>query len=216
MQEALKANRLSDKELDNLVICKKCATLHKKIILAQKTRAICTTCKSTLYRKHADLLNKSLALSLTTLIFFITANLFPIVTVDLGGNVNDITLSSVFLTMFEQQFYFAGLLSGFVVFVLPLTLIINFVLLLIFMKLKINEKAVKKMLVILSALLPWNMVEIFLISILVAMVKLIGYAEIHFGISFWALILFVLIDIYMTRNISMIALWGMKERIYEK
>ncbi len=84
------------------------------------------------------------------------------------------------------------------------------------MKLKINESAVKKMLVILSALLPWNMVEIFLISILVAMVKLIGYAEIHFGISFWALVLFVLFDIYMTRNISIIALWGMKERVYEK
>ncbi len=84
------------------------------------------------------------------------------------------------------------------------------------MKLKINESAVKKMLVLLSTLLPWNMVEIFLISILVAMVKLIGYAEIHFGISFWALVLFVLFDIYMTRNISIIALWGMKERVYEK
>ena len=84
------------------------------------------------------------------------------------------------------------------------------------MKLKINERAVKKMLVVLSALVPWNMVEIFLISILVAMVKLIGYAEINFGISFWALILFVIIDIYMTKNISMIALWGLKERVYEK
>jgi len=84
------------------------------------------------------------------------------------------------------------------------------------MKLKIYEKSVEKMLVLLSSLLPWNMVEIFLISILVAMVKLIGYAEIHFGISFWALVLFVIIDIYMSKNISMIALWGLKERVYEK
>ncbi len=207
---------LSNRELDKLVICKKCATLHKKIVLSRKTKAICTTCHSTLYRKHEDLLNKSLALSLTTLIFFITANLFPIVTIDFAGSINGITLSSVFLTMFEKQFYFAGMLSAFVIFLLPLTLIVNFVILLIFMKLKINERAVKKMLVVLSALLPWNMVEIFLISILVAMVKLIGYAEINFGISFWALVLFVFIDIYMTKNISMIALWGMKERVYER
>ena len=206
---------LSNIELDKLVICKKCATLHKKIILTSKTRAICTTCHSTLYRKHEDLLNKSLAFSLTTLIFFITANLFPIVTIDFAGSINGITLSSVFLTMFEKQFYFAGLLSAFVIFLLPLTLIVNFVTLLIFMKLKINERAVKKMLVLLSALLPWNMIEIFLISILVAMIKLIGYAEINFGISFWALILFVIFDIYMSKNISMIALWGMKERVYE-
>jgi paraquat-inducible protein A len=118
--------------------------------------------------------------------------------------------------MFNEQFYFSGLLLAFVVFLLPLLLIVNFVILLIFMKLKIYEEAVKKMLVLLSSLLPWNMVEIFLISILVAMVKLIGYAEINFGISFWALVLFVLIDMYMTKNISMIALWGLKERVYEK
>jgi paraquat-inducible protein A len=207
---------LSNEELDKLVICKKCATVHKKIILKTKTKAICTTCGSTLYRKHEDLLNKSLALSLTTLIFFITANLFPIVTIDLGGSISDITLTSVFLSMFDKQFYFSGLLSSFVVFLLPLTLIITFIILLIFMKLKIYEKSVEKMLVLLSSLLPWNMVEIFLISILVAMVKLIGYAEIHFGISFWALVLFVIIDIYMSKNISMIALWGLKERVYEK
>jgi paraquat-inducible protein A len=207
---------ISDNELDKLVICKKCATLHKKIILSDAKKAICTTCHSTLYRKHHNLLDKSLALSLTTLIFFITANLFPIVTIDLGGSVSEITLGSVILTMFDQQFYFSGLLLTFVVFLLPLLLIVNFIILLVFMKLKINEEAVKKMLVLLSSLLPWNMVEIFLISILVAMVKLIGYAEINFGISFWALVLFVLIDMYMTKNISMIALWGLKERVYEK
>ncbi len=211
----MKTNSLSTTELDKLVICRKCATLHKKTVLTRKTKAICTTCHSTLYRKHEDLLNKSLALSITTLIFFITANLFPIVTIDLSGSISDISLTSVFLTMIEKQFYFAGLLCAFVIFLLPFLLIVNFITLLLFMKFKINERAVKKMLVVLSTLLPWNMVEIFLISILVAMVKLIGYAEIHFGISFWALVLFVLIDMYMIKNISMIALWGLKERVYE-
>ena len=206
---------LSTKELDKLVICKKCATLHKKIVLTRKTKAICTTCKSTLYRKHEALLTKSLALSLSTLILFTTANMFPIITINLGGVDSDITLLSVFFTMTENGFYFTALLSFFVVFLLPLLLIINFILLLVFMKLRIFEKTVEKMLVFLSTLLPWNMVEIFLISILVAMVKLIGYAFINFGISFWALVLFVVIDIYLSKNISMIALWGLKERRYE-
>ncbi len=206
---------LSDKELDELVVCKKCATLHKKIILEKNTKAICTTCKSTLYRKHEELLSKSLALSLSTLILFITANMFPIITITLGGVNSDITLLSVFFTMIDNGFYFTALLSFFVVFLLPLLIIINFILLLIFMKLKIFEKSVEKMLVFLSMLLPWNMVEIFLISILVAIVKLIGYAYINFGISFWALVFFVIIDIYLSKNISMIALWGLKERRYE-
>jgi len=212
----MKTNKLTNEELDKLIICKKCATLHKKIVLSTSKKAICTTCHSTLYRKHHDLLDKSLALSISTLIFFIVANIFPIVSIDLGGTINDITLSSVFVTMIEKQYYFVGILCAFVIFILPLTLIITFLTLLIFMKLRINEKAVKKMLVFLASLLPWNMMEIFLVSILVALVKLIGYAEIQFGISFWALVLFVIVDIYMTKNISMLALWSMKEKIYGK
>jgi paraquat-inducible protein A len=212
----VKESKLTNEDLDRLVICKKCATLHQKVLLTSSKKAICTTCHSTLYRKHYHLLDKSLALSITTLIFFIVANIFPIVSIDLGGTLNDITLSSVFVTMLEEQYYFVGVLCAFVIFILPLTLIVNFLLLLIFMKLRINEKAVKKMLVFLASLLPWNMMEIFLVSILVALVKLIGYAEIHFGISFWALVMFVIVDIYMTKNISMLALWGLKERIYGK
>lgn len=204
----------SDQNLDHLVICPKCATLHHKKPLSTMTKAICTTCGTTLYRKHTDLLNKSLALSISTLIFFIVANVFPIVSIDLQGTLSDITLSSVFLTMIDEQFYFAGLLCAFVIFILPLALALLFLTLLLCMKFRIFEKGVKKMLVILASLLPWNMVEIFLISILVAMVKLIGYAEIEFGISFWALILFVIVDMYMTKNISLIALWSMKEKIY--
>ncbi len=204
------------KELDKLIICPKCATLHEKVALTDATKATCLTCHSVLYRKHNDLLNKSLALSLTTLIFFIVANLFPIVTIDFQGVSHDITLSSVFVTMFEQKYYFIGVLSAFVIFILPFALLILFIGLLVFMKLKIYEKLVKKMLVALSSLLPWSMVEIFLISILIAMVKLIGYAQIHFGVSFWALVLFVLFDIYMSKSISIIALWDLKKQIYEK
>lgn len=212
----MKTNNLSNEELSRLIICKKCATLHKKIQLTTQTKAVCSTCQSTLYRKHHDLLDKSLALTISALIFFIVANVFPIVTIDLQGAVSEITLTSVFLTMFSEQFYFTGLMCAFLIFILPLTFMTLFLILLIFMKFRIYEKAVKKMLVFLSTLLPWSMVEIFLISILVAMVKLIGYAQIHFGVSFWALVLFVLIDIYMSKNISMIALWGLKEKIYEK
>ncbi len=212
----MEIDNLSYEELNKLVICKKCATLHRKIKLEEKTKAICKTCKSTLYRKHLDLLDKSLALTTSMLIFFIVANLFPIVSIDLSGAISEITLSSVFLTMFLEKFYFTGLMCAFLIFILPITFMTLFLTLLIFMKLRIYENAVKKMLVVLSSLLPWNMVEIFLISILVAMVKLIGYAEIHLGVSFWALVLFVIVDIYISKNISMLALWGLKENIYEK
>ncbi len=206
----------NQKKLDNLVICPKCATLHKKVILKNAVKANCTVCHTTLYKNENNLLNRSLALSISTLVFFIIANLFPIVTINFQGNISDVTLSSVFIEMFERGYYLVGILCSFVIFILPLILLILFIALTIFMKLKIYENIVKKILVAIASLLPWNMMEIFLVSILIAMVKLIDYAEINFGISFWALVLFVIFDIYMSKNINIVAFWDLKERIYDK
>jgi len=49
---------------------------------------------------------------------------------------------------------------------------------------------------------------------LVALVKLIGYAQIHLGISFWALILFILLDIYISKRISIAEIWILRKRIF--
>jgi paraquat-inducible protein A len=57
------------------------------------------------------------------------------------------------------------------------------------------------------------MTDIFLISILVALVKLIGYAQIHMGIAFWALMVFVLIDLYIVKSIQLSELWMLRKRI---
>ncbi len=65
----------------------------------------------------------------------------------------------------------------------------------------------------LSHITPWSMTDIFLISILVALVKLIGYAQIHMGIAFWALMVFVLIDLYIVKSIQLSELWMLRKRI---
>ena len=82
------------------------------------------------------------------------------------------------------------------------------------MKIRRGEKEVEGLLIILAKILPWNMTEIFLISVFVALVKLIGYAQIHFGLSLWALIVFVAFDLYLSKSISIDELWRAKKRIF--
>ena len=72
----------------------------------------------------------------------------------------------------------------------------------------------KELLILLSHITPWNMSDIFLISILVALVKLIGYAQIHMGMAFWALMVFVLIDLYVTKSIHVSEIWMLRKRVF--
>jgi paraquat-inducible protein A len=86
-------------------------------------------------------------------------------------------------------------------------------LLFILLKVKKRKRLTKELLILLAHIQPWSMTDIFLISILVALVKLIGYAQIHIGIAFWALMAFVLIDLYIVKRIHLFDIWMLRKRI---
>ena len=207
-------DKLNQIPLDNFIICKKCDTLHQKKYLKLGAVAKCTECGSVLYRRHRNLVDYGLALGMSALIFFIIANAFPIVNIELRGIQQDISLPSVLLSLFENGFFLVGLFCSFVIFIFPFTVLVVFIWIMWLMKLRRGEKRVEKLLIFLAKILPWNMVEIFLISIFVALVKLIGYAQIHFGLSLWALITFVAFDLYLSKSISVDELWRAKKRIF--
>jgi paraquat-inducible protein A len=204
----------SDKSLNNLIICKKCDTLHSKKKLKAGAVAKCTECSSVLYRHHKHLVDYGLSLGISALIFFIIANSFDIVRIDLNGVEQGITLPSVLLSLFENGFVLVGIFCSLVVFIFPFMLIVIYIWIMWLMKIKEDEVLVERLLIYLSKLLPWNMSEIFLISIFVALIKLIGYAEIHFGLSLWALAIFVGFDLYLSKSISIDELWRAKDRIF--
>ena len=200
--------------LDNLVICHKCFTLHKEITIKDGSKACCHTCKSVLYRYDSRLAEHGLALSITSLIFFFLANFFPLVKIEILGHTQFITIIKTFMSLFDNGFYIVGLICLFLIFIFPLMIFSIYTLLFLVLYLRVGETLSKELLILLSHIKPWSMSDIFLISILVALVKLIGYAQIHMGIAFWALIFFVLLDLYITRTIHVSEIWMLRKRIF--
>ncbi len=200
--------------LDDLVICHKCHTLHKEITIQDGSKACCRECKTVLYRYDSKLAEHGLALSIAALIFFALANFFPLVKIEILGHEQFITIPKTFVSLFDNGFYIVGLLCAFLIFIFPLMTFLIYIFLFLLLKLKTGEKLSKELLILLSHITPWSMSDIFLISILVALVKLIGYAQIHMGIAFWALILFVVFDLYITKTIHISEIWMLRKRIF--
>lgn len=199
--------------LDNLIICHGCYTLHDMVPIEDGTQACCSECDAVLYQYDSKLADKGLALSLTGLIFFWIANFFPLVQIEILGSEQYITIFKTILSLFESGFYIVGLICAFLVFIFPLMIfVVNFVLFAL-LKFKRGEKTTKELLILLSHITPWSMTDIFLISILVALVKLIGYAQIHMGLAFWALIVFVAIDIYIVKRVHISEIWMLRKKV---
>lgn len=205
----------NEEALDTLIICQQCHTLHEEIPIKNGTKAICSECGAMLYHYDSRLVDHGLAWSITGLIFFIVANMFPIVNIELLGHEQFITISKTFLALFDNGYYLVGLMCLFLIFLFPLMIFLINIVLFALLKLKKAPQFTKELLILFGHIKPWSMSDIFLISVLVALVKLIGYAQIHMGISFWALLMFVGIDLYITKRIHISEIWMLRKRIFE-
>ncbi len=199
--------------LDNFVICHHCFTLNEEITIEDGSKACCSECGGVLYRYDSKLIDHGLALSITGFIFFILANLFPLIQIDILGSEQFITIPKTIVSLFENGFYIVGLICTFLIFIFPLMIFIINILLFLLLKTVQGEELTKKLLILLSHITPWSMADIFFISLLVALVKLIAFGQIHIGIAFWALMIFVLIDIYITKSIHLSEIWMLRKRI---
>jgi paraquat-inducible protein A len=202
----------NEDELDHYVLCHKCFTLHKKMPIHDGAKACCSECGAILYRYDTRLVDYGLSLSITGLIFFFLANIFPLVEVDILGSGQQITILKTIYSLFENGFYIVGIFCTFLIFIFPLLVFLTNTILFLLFKLGRGVALSKRLLLLLRLVSTWSMLDIFLISIMVALVKLIGYAQIHMGIAFWSLAIFVLIDIYIVKRVDLSELWLLRKR----
>jgi len=199
--------------LDNFIICHQCYTLHEEVSISDGSKALCSECGGILYTYNARLVDYGLALSVTGLIFFTIANFFPLVRVNILGHEQFVTILKTIFSLIDSGFYVVGLLCLFLVFIFPLTIFVINIVLFALLKLKKGKEWSKDLLVLLAHIIPWSMADIFLVSIMVALIKLIGYAQIHIGVAFYSLIVFVLIDLYIVKRVRISEIWMLRKRI---
>jgi paraquat-inducible protein A len=205
---------LTNQELNQFIICKKCDTLHRKIPLHQGCKALCSKCDTLIYQRDDRMMEKTLALVITTLISLIIAFSFTIISININGLEQSLSLFSLFMVLIEHEQYIVGVMFLFLIVIFPFMMLVSIFLVLVLMKNKKHGYAVKRLLILLSHLKHWSMIDIFFISLLVAMVKLFDYASIELGISFIAFIFTLVLELIISKNISFYELWQEHERTY--
>ncbi len=201
-------------DLSKYVMCDRCNSLYRKVQLPAGKRARCKKCGAILYRYDPAYLDRALALAVSGIIFFVLANLFPLIRVGLWGKEHTLTLFSAISVLEGGGFYIVAIGVTLLVLVIPLLVIVDYAVLILLLKLGKRPEMARRLLVSLSHLIPWSMVDIFTVSVLIALVKLSGKVTIHFGVAFWALVIYAGIDLYLTRARRIGTLWEIYERRY--
>ena len=167
-------------------ICHYCDTIHEVKPIEEGSRATCVQCGATLFQNRPASLARVTSFSLTSLLLMIVVHTAPFVHMDAAGQRTELTLYGAVLALIEEGFTFVGM--GVALFTIITPLILAGGLCYVCVPLMLGRIAPGAMFVTrwMSRSEPWNMIEVFLLGVLVSLLKLGELAELHLGFGFWA------------------------------
>ena len=145
-----------------------------------------------MWRRMENGIYRSLMFSFTGLILFVIANVFPFMTFKLHGRVQEAILSSGIKELYDQGLWPLAILVLLVSIVFPLVKIVGLLYVLVPLQFKRRAWKAAATFRFVDGLHEWAMMDVFLLGVLVAFVKLSDMATLVLGIgvySFAALIL---------------------------
>jgi paraquat-inducible protein A len=196
----------------HLVACHDCDLLNQ-IPDGATTTLLCARCGAVLHRHRPNSIDRSLALTLAALILFVVALSFPFLAMKSGGFVQETKLLTGIRELWQQELYGLGILVLLTCVLIPLAQLTGLLYLLVPLKLKlpVPRHAIQALRLI-KHLAPWGMLEIFMLGILVALVKLGHMATIVPGISVFAFGLLVLVMAGAVTTLDLHLLWERLDR----
>lgn len=171
--------------IHNRIACPNCDTIYEKKPLQPNESLICTVCHSTIDSGAADF-RRAFIYALTGVILFLIANAYPFITIELGGQKTTITIASSIDSLFNNRLDILGILVFFLIIITPLWYLLGVVWVVLSFRFNIAISLTRRFLHLMTHLSPWNMLEVYLIGVLVMIVKVMQMAEIYFDYGFWA------------------------------
>jgi paraquat-inducible protein A len=178
----------------SLIACHECDLLQHIPRQRQGGKAYCRRCNTVLHRSVRDSLDRTLALTFAGLVLFIVANSFPFLSFKMQGQVTQTTLATGVIDLYQQGMWELALLVLMTSILVPLLQLVLLIYVLLPIKFNRTPWMLAQVFRFQQSLGPWGMMEVFMLGILVAVVKLVDMAQILPGLALWsfALLIFML------------------------
>lgn len=179
-----------DKNIDDIVECYNCGLFIKKQQEITATQR-CPRCNSKIEaeKKHS---NDSLYYSISALLLFGLLNIYPIISLNINENELRATLIGTVLILFEENFFFVALIVFFTIILAPI--LNSLVIIFAFIQDKTNIRLFTDTLLHDSFhfFRHWGFIEVFIISVIVTYIKLIGMvSSTKFDIGFYVMLAYI-------------------------
>ena len=193
-----------------VTLCPDCDLLVRVVCRSETTHKqinSCPRCNQTLYEYHPNGLVKTLSWVITGLLLFLPANIFPVLVMEIFGQEEHCTIWDGVTGLYQQQ------LQGVAVLVFLLAILIPLLRLLILLQvlgavfLGWQKPLAKRLFRYFLHVGEWGMVEIYLLGVLVAIIKLADMSTVHPGAGLFCVVGLMIAELGVSLSLDEQTVW---------
>ena len=181
------------------IVCQGCDAIYSRPTLRPRDVSRCPRCNTELDRHNGEQRRRILPLTVASLLMFAVANGFPIVEIELQGLRSQTTLMGAVIALGSEGRSLVALLLLATTLLFPLLQLCILTYLLIPLPQQRRPAGFAALVRAMQTLRPWGMIEVFLLGVLVAIVKLSSMATVLPGPALYA---FMALTVLLTAVLS--------------
>lgn len=168
------------------IACPQCDLLQREITPCPGGAVRCRRCGALLYRNIRHGLDNTVAFLLAAAVLYVIANVYPIVAIEAQGISNSTTLFGAVGDLLNEDLPAVALLVFATTILAPAIEIAAMLYLLLPLRIGHVPPAFRVIMRVVHVAKRWNMVEVFMLGVLVSLVRLSRFANVIPDIALWS------------------------------
>ena len=171
----------------SLIACPHCDLVQRLPNLASAASARCPRCNEELWRRREDSLNRTLALAVTAAVLYLVANTVPMLGLTIVGRAASTTVIGGAVNLWQNGQGTVAILVLFTAVIAPAVQIVLTLAIVLGARREPAPRWTGALLRHHGTTLTWSMIEVMMLGVLVALVKIADYATVIPGTALFAL-----------------------------
>jgi len=186
--------------------CRCCGLTQTLPVVHKNSKFVCFQCKSVFQQLTPRGIQRTMALSLAALVLFIPANILPILSMSRFGYQSESTIWQGVVELWRSGTIGIAMIVLFCSILIPLAKIVG-LFYLCFSWDTLSQKNNSYLLKFIDIIGRWAMLDVFLVAILVAVVKLGSFASVQPELGLVAFAAVVILTMFASANFDSRVLW---------
>jgi paraquat-inducible protein A len=199
--------------MPELILCRTCDLPVEVGTLVPGSRAVCPRCGSKISERKPNSLHRTAAFSLAALVLYVPANIYPILRMEFYGAYSESTVWDGCVKLFQDGMWFIAVIVFLASILIPLFKLIGLFFLVTTAKSMRWQRERTRVYKFIDVIGPWAMLDVFLLAVLVAIVKLEQLATVLPGPGIVAFTCVVILTILASFSFDPRLIWDDQERV---